>query len=230
MIFVQCVSLSVLYSNFLWLPFVLLWLWKITAPTPSRQSLSRLSRTWLSCGLLFFCLSTWLLRGSCSRKLPCEALTKVWPQHCQPSEGECTIMDLRLTLPGKRYALRSHQVPFAGTLPGKRDFPRQSHSVDARRDFSRWSHQTCWVRGRKSDLGLVIDIAQLFSSNVRMRELWWHGDLTHSPFAQQKPLNRDCPRKAGAFDDSVKVGRKKDKTSPNCPGNRDLMWTQGWLQ
>ena len=27
-------------------------------------------------------------------------------------------MDLRLTLPGKRYALRSHQVPFAGTFPG----------------------------------------------------------------------------------------------------------------
>ena len=50
-----------------------------------------------------------------------------------------------------------------------------------------------------------------------MRELWWHGDLTHNPFAQQKPLNRDCPRKAGAFDDSVEVGRKKDKTSPNCP-------------
>ena len=87
--------------------------------------------------------------------------------------------------------------------PVCRDFPRQSHSVDARRDFSRWSHQTCWVRGRKSDLGLVIDIAQLFSSNVRMRELWWLGDLTHSRFAQQKPLSRDCPRKAGAFDDCV---------------------------
>ena len=100
-------------------------------------------------------------------------------------------------------SLRSHQVPFAGTFPGKRDFPRQSHSVDARRDFSRWSHQTCWVRGRKSDLELVIDIAQLFSSNVRMRELWWHGELMHSRFAQQKPLNCDCPRKAGAFDDSV---------------------------
>ena len=61
-----------------------------------------------------------------------------------------------------------------------RDIPRQSHSVDARRDFSRWSHQTCWVRGEESDLGLVIDIAQLFSSNVRMREIWWHCDLTHS--------------------------------------------------
>ena len=91
----------------------------------------------------------------------------------------------------------------AGKVPARRDFPRQSHRVDARRDFSRWSHQTCWVRGQKSDLGLVIDIAQLFSSNVHMRELWWLGDLTHSRFAQQKPLNRDCPRKAGAFDDSV---------------------------
>ena len=107
--------------------------------------------------------------------------------------------------------------PASGTSPGKQDFPRQSHSVDARRDFSRWSHQTCWVRGRKSDLGLVIDIAQLFSSNVRMREMWWHGDLTHSPFAQQKPLNRDCPRKAGHSMIVWTVGRKKDKTSPNCP-------------
>ena len=94
-------------------------------------------------------------------------------------------------------------LPAFTSGPVCRDFPRQSHSVDARRDFSRWSHQTSWVRGRKSDLGLVINIAQLFSSNVRMRELWWHGDLTHSQFAQQKPLNRDCPRKAGACDDSV---------------------------
>ena len=149
---VQCVSLSVLYSNFLWLPFVLLWLWKITAPTPSRQSLSRLSRTWLSRGLLFFYLHDCYGGPALENCLAWLLSTKVWPQHCQPSEGECTIMDLRLTLPGKRYALRSHQVPFAGTFPGKRDFPRQSHSVDARRDFSRWSHQTCWVRGRKSDL------------------------------------------------------------------------------
>ena len=58
-------------------------------------------------------------------------------------------------------------------------------------------------RGRKSTLGLVIDIAQLFSSNVRMREMCWHGDLTQSRCAQQKPLNRDCPRQAGAFDDRV---------------------------
>ena len=96
-----------------------------------------------------------------------------------------------------------------------RDFPRQSHtSVDARRDFSRWSHQTCWVRGRKSDLGLIIDIAQLFSSNVRIRELWWLGDLTHSRFAQQKPISRDCPRKAGAFDDSVDGRSYLSKLSP----------------
>ena len=58
-------------------------------------------------------------------------------------------------------------------------------------------------RGRKSTLGLVIDIAQLFSSNVCMREMCWHGDLTQSRCAQQKPLNRDCPRQAGAFDDRV---------------------------
>ena len=73
-------------------------------------------------------------------------------------------------------------IPAFTLGPVCRDFPRQSHSVDARRNFSRWSHQTCWVRGWKSDLGLVIDIAQLFSSNVR---------------------SRDCPRKVGAFDDSV---------------------------
>ena len=68
-----------------------------------------------------------------------------------------------------QYSPRSDWVPFAGESPAKWDFPRQSHSVDARRDFSRWSHQRCWVRRGESDLGLVIDIAQLFSSNVRMR-------------------------------------------------------------
>ena len=87
--------------------------------------------------------------------------------------------------------------------PFRRDFPRQSHHVDARRDFSRRPHQTCWVPGTKIDLGLVIDIAQLLLSNVRMREMCWHGDLTQSRCAQQKPLNRDCPRQAGAFDDSL---------------------------
>ena len=35
---------------------------------------------------------------------------------------------------------------------------------------------------------------------------------------QPKPLNRDCPRKVGAFEKTVwTVGRKKDMTSPNCP-------------
>ena len=112
-----------------------------------------------------------------------------------------------------QYSPHSDWVPFAGESPAKWDFPRQSHSVDARRDFSRWSHQTCSVRRGESDLGLVIDIAQLFSSNVRMCQMWWHCDLT-----QPKPLSRDCPRKVGAFENTVwTVGRKKDKTSPNCP-------------
>ena len=100
---------------------------------------------------------------------------------------------------------RSDGVPLSGESPARRDLkaPRQSHRVDARRDFSRRPHRPCWVRGRNSDLGLVIDIAQLLLSNVRMREMCWHGDLTQSRCAQQKPLNRDCPRQAGAFDDSL---------------------------
>ena len=32
--------------------------------------------------------------------------------------------------------------------PVYRGKSRQYHSVDARWDFSRWSHQTCWVRGQ----------------------------------------------------------------------------------
>ena len=99
--------------------------------------------------------------------------------------------------------LRSDGVPLSGESPARQDFPRQSHCVDARRDFSRWPHRPCWVRGRNSDLGLVIDIAQLLLSNVRMREMCWHGDLMQSRCAQQKPLNRDCPRQAGAFDDCL---------------------------
>ena len=100
-------------------------------------------------------------------------------------------------------SLRSDGVPLSGESPARQDFPRQSHRGGRSPDFSRWPHRPCWVRGRNSDLGLVIDIAQLLLSNVRMREMCWHGDLTQSRCAQQKPLNRDCPRQAGAFDDSL---------------------------
>ena len=118
----------------------------------------------------------------------------------------------------------SHWVPFAGESPVKWDFPRQSHIVDARRDFSRWSHQTCWVRERKSDLGLVIDISQLFSSNVRMREMWCHCDLTHS----QNHSAVIVPGKWGHL--RIKCGRsvvKKIRPLQTVPGKRDLIWTQG---
>ena len=49
----------------------------------------------------------------------------------------------------------------------------------------------------------VCAISPYHRRNVRMREMCWHGDLTQSRCAQQKPLNRDCPRQAGAFDDRV---------------------------
>ena len=105
---------------------------------------------------------------------------------------------------------------------GKWDFPRQSHSVDARRDFSRWSHQTCWVRRGESDLGLVIDIAQLFSSNVRMRQMWWHCDLTHS----QNHSAVIVPGKWGHL--RIQCGRsvvKKIRPLQTVPGKRDPVWT-----
>ena len=83
-----------------------------------------------------------------------------------------------MTAPYNFLVVTAPRVQTRSRLPGKvplsRTFPRQSHSVDARQDFSQWSDQTCWVRGGESDLGLVIGIAQLFSSNVRMREMWWH--------------------------------------------------------
>ena len=122
-------------------------------------------------------------------------------------------------------SLCSDGVPLSGESPARQDFPRQSHRVDARRDFSRWPHRPCWVRGRNSDLGLVIDIAQLLLSNVRMREMCWHGDLTQSRCAQQKPLNRDCPRQAGAFDDSLNgLVVKKIRPLQTVPGKRDPVW------
>ena len=119
---------------------------------------------------------------------------------------------------------RSDWVPFAGESPAKWDFPRQSHSVDARRDFSRWSHQTCWVRRGESDLGLVIDIAQLFSSNVRMRQMWWHCDLTHS----QNHSAVIVPGKWGHL--RIQCGWsvvKKIRPLQTVPGKRDPVWTQG---
>ena len=89
------------------------------------------------------------------------------------------------------------KVPPSGTFPG-------NHIVwTLAGTCPRVPTKHVGFRGRKSTLGLVIDIAQLFSSNVRMREMCWHGDLTQSRCAQQKPLNRDCPRQAGAFDDRV---------------------------
>ena len=92
------------------------------------------------------------------------------------------------------------KVPLGGTFPGN----HHDHIVWTLAGTSPGvPHQTCWVPGTKIDLGLVIDIAQLLLSNVRMREMCWHGDLTQSRCAQQKPLNRDCPRQAGAFDDSL---------------------------
>ena len=115
--------------------------------------------------------------------------------------------------PPRKFQLVQWSLPAFTLGPVCRDFPRQSHSVDARWDFSQWSHQTCWVRGRKSDLGLVIDIAQLFSSNVRMRELWWLGDLTHS----RNHSAVIVPGKRGHSMIVWTVGHKKDKTSPNCP-------------
>ena len=65
--------------------------------------------------------------------------------------------------------------------------------------FPRWSNQTCWVWGGENDLGLVIDIAQLFSSNVLMREMWWHCDLMHS----RNHSAVIVPGKLGAFENSV---------------------------
>ena len=115
-------------------------------------------------------------------------------------------------------------IPAFTSGPVCRDFPRQSHSVDVRRDFSRWSHQTCWVRGRKSDLGLVIDIVQLFSSNVRMRQMWWHCDLTHS----QNHSAAIVPGKWGHL--RIQCGRsvvKKIRPLQTIPGKRDPVWTQG---
>ena len=75
-------------------------------------------------------------------------------------------------------------------------------------------------REGESDLGLVIDIAQLFfikcAHAPNVVALWSN--------TQPKPLSRDCPRKVGAFENTVwTVGRKKDKTTPNCP---PVNWTQ----
>ena len=117
---------------------------------------------------------------------------------CLCPKGAAGIIPLSILLPPVQTGPRlAGKVPPSGTFPG-------NHIV--------WTLAgTCpcvptkhvAFRGRKSTLGLVIDIAQLFSSNVRMREMCWHGDLTQSRCAQQKPLNRDCPRQAGAFDDRV---------------------------
>ena len=114
-------------------------------------------------------------------------------------------------------SLRSDGVPLSGESPARQDFPRQSHRVDARRDFSRWPHRPCWVRGRNSDLGLVIDIAQLLLSNVRMREMCWHGDLTQSRCHSKNHSTVIVPGRRGHSMIVWTVGRKKDKTSPNCP-------------
>ena len=109
-------------------------------------------------------------------------LTLWWCSCCSwtPPEGKYINPPLTTTRSSSRQSPRSDGVPLSGESPTRRDFPRQSHRVDARRDFSRRPHQTCWVPGTKIDLGLVIDIAQLLLSNVRMREMCWHGDLTQS--------------------------------------------------
>ena len=109
-----------------------------------------------------------------------------------------------------KQSLRSDWVPFAGESPAKWDFPRQSHSVDARWDFSRWSHQTCWVRRGESDLGLVLDIAQLFSSNVRMCQMWWHSDLTHNQGCSYGGRRQAGPPTTYDFRPAPKKKKKKD--------------------
>ena len=61
------------------------------------------------------------------------------------------------------FVSRIYTGPKSANLAQVRNFPGNP-IVYARRDFSRWPHRPCWVRGRNSDLGLVIDIAQLLLS------------------------------------------------------------------
>ena len=140
--------------------------------------------------------------------------------NCYISHPFCWYVYSATTITCFHFSPRSDWVP----LPGKVPLTRQSHSVDARRDFSRWSHQTYWVRRGESDLGLVIDIAQLFSSNVRMRQMWWYCDLTHS----QNHSAVIVPGKWGHL--RIQCGRsvvKKIRPLQTVPGKRDPVWTQG---
>ena len=98
----------------------------------------------------------------------------------------------------------------------KQDFPRQSHSVDAP-----WGllpvDPTSNVLGPekgKSDLGLVIDIAQLFSSNVPCSKCGGTVTLTHS----QNHSAVIVPGKWGHL--RIQCGRsvvKKIRPLPNYP-------------
>ena len=102
---------------------------------------------------------------------------------------------------------RSDGVPLSGESPARQDFPRQSHRVDARRDFSRVTPPTM--------LGNGDEIATAWARNVISHSCCYPkcaacvkcaGTVKRlfSRCAQQKPLaNRDCPRQAGAFDDSL---------------------------
>ena len=115
-------------------------------------------------------------------------------------------------------SLRSHQVPVAGTFPGKRDFPRQSHSVDARRDFSRWSHQTCWVRGREE---------RPWARNWYRAAVFIkcaHARIVVARWPNVQPVRTAETTQPWLSPESGGIrwlcGRsvvKKDKTSPNCP-------------
>ena len=92
----------------------------------------------------------------------------------------------------------------AGKVPLGRTFPGNPIMWTLAGTSRRWPHRPCWVRGRNSDLGLVIDIAPAVV--IKCAHAW--NVLARWPNAKLRAHSKNhstviVPGRRGAFDDSL---------------------------